>query len=268
MQLQEIKTILTSAAQFSEPSIPVDRFIARLPENVPPGTTTNISVALVYLLNILSKSFLAQCTNDIAVSQHSADPLGILLISMFSDKAFQWRNSVPLVDILIAKFHASCPVLFGIYPPPAGSVELSTEAKRWLLGWRVQDKTLVSEQAHSDRMTGCAAGFAAISLRKFRSATKQNAYPPHNYWRALATLVNTPTDMLTPTLFLVLKNMIESQEKRIIEYFGHIGVVLMRQALIETPMRGAAKVDGPARRACMVLVDVIEKDRKIMLRQY
>ena len=116
-------------------------------------------------------------------------------------------------------------------------------------------------------MTGLATGFAAIALRKFRSATKKNAYPPHNYWRALAGIVNTPTDMLTPSHFLVLKNMIEGQEKRVIEYFGHAGIVLMRQALLETPMRGI-KVDGPARRGCMVLVDVIERDRHIMLRQY
>ena len=209
-QLEEIKTVLIAAAKTSQPSVLVTDFLALPPSSISPGSSSNISVALIYLLNILSKSFLAQCTNDLAVSQHSADPLGILVISMFSDKAFQYLNSVPLVDILLGKLHACCPVLFGISPPPNIAIsDLPIRAKNFFLGWRIEDNALVTEQVHSDRMTGLATGFAAISLRKFRSPTKRNAYPPHNYWRALAGVVNTPTNMLTSTHFLVLKNMIE-----------------------------------------------------------
>ena len=151
-------------------------------------------------------------------------------------------------------------MLFGIYGPE------NTAQGKQRLGWRRETKQgpFVSEQRHSERMTGLGAGFAALSLRNYDRSRMQNPYPASNYWRALASIVNTPPAEVTETHFMVLKAMIENSEARIMEFFGEAGKAALRKALIEFPASVGAR-GGVSAKALTVLPDVYRRDKKLFL---
>lgn len=216
----------------------------------------------LYILNILSKSAILQFVNEAGARPETADPVGVILASTFSEPDFQWRGG-PLVDILLAKFRLVCPVLFGL-----NGNEKTVEG-RARLGWRLDrvSNRFVPEQTHMDRMTGLAAGFAALSLRNFRkvSTTKSNPYPPRNYWMALARIVNTPPKDVSNTQCVVLKGMIENYESKFIEAYGNAAIAALRLALVDFP--GSVQVRSAAVSSLEVLASVLKRDTGLELGQ-
>ncbi|GKT58617.1 GLE1-like protein [Colletotrichum tofieldiae] len=205
----------------------------------------------VYLLNILAKAIIQQFSNEGGANPKSAEPVGIVTAQIFSNKDYQWRGG-SMIDILIAKFRVACPVLFG----SRGSDR--TENGRKAIGWKKENGNWIPEQAHNDRMTGLGAGFAAIALRDFSKASKANPYPPTNYWKAMAQIVNSPPQLVSNTQYIVLKSMIDGHEQRFINFYGNAAIAALRMALVEFPKR--APPGATAAQALQVLADVLRRD--------
>jgi nucleoporin GLE1 len=238
-----------------QPEVDVTMFLVSPPTEI--GSTKGPAL-LLYLLNILAKAIISQFISEASVSPKSADPVGIMGSTMFAQEDFRW-NGFSLVDILIAKFHVVCPVLFGIYGD-----EATSEGKR-RLGWTREEKTghWVSGQRHFERMTGLGAGYAAIALRNFDNSRHENPFPPYHFWTTLASITNVPAAEVTSTHFAVLKAMIENNEQRILQFFGDGGIMALRAALIEFPRR--VGFNSSAAKAVAILTDVLRKDKKIFL---
>lgn len=215
-----------------------------------------LPAVFVYLLNHLSKAIIHQFTSEVGANPKSAEPIGIVAAHVFSNKDFHWRGK-PMVDILIAKFRIACPVLFGA----RGNDK--TEAGRAAVGWKREDGRWISDQAHSDRMTGLGAGFAAVSLRDFRKASKANPYPPSHYWKAMAAIVNSPPQLISNTQFIVLKAMIDGHETRFIQFYGTAAIAALRVALVEFPKKAPA--NSHTAQGLQVLGQMLQQDQGLVL---
>ncbi|MCJ1308161.1 hypothetical protein MMC25_001813 [Agyrium rufum] len=263
----EIHQTLNAALTIEgQPMIPVAIYLYRQPTPTP--SDPNGPAILLFLLNIFAKAIVAQLTAESGVSLKTADPIGILASQVFGTDTFRWNGS-SLIDILLAKMHAACPVLFGVHGPE------STTGGKKLLGWQsiksisatgTPQISFISEGRHTDRMTGLGAGFAAIALRNYERSTKANPYPASHWWRALhdITTGTDPADA-TATHFMVLKAMIEGQEKRILELFGKQGLLAMRYALVIWPglCRAMGTARSPAAKGVLLLPEVFGREKKI-----
>ena len=212
---------------------------------------------LVYLLNIFAKAIVAQFIDEAGVKPLISDPLGTVASHIFAIGNFRWKG-ISLIDILIAKMHVVCPILFGIYGD-----EGTNEGKQRLGWWRDEKNgPFVPEQRHFERMTGLGAGFAGISLRNYEKAQAQNPYPDQHYWQAFSRIVNVPQKEISQTHFVVLKGLIENYESKFLNFYGDAAIAALRLALIELPMRSAPTA---AAKALSGLVDMLKKEKKIAL---
>ena len=214
---------------------------------------------LVYLLNIFAKALIAQFINESGVEPKTANALGILGTSVFSLPDFQWNGHFSFIDVLVAKYHVACPVLFGV----AGGDE-STAAGKQRLGWLREGGQFVTDQRHMERMIGLGAGFASLSLRNFDKSRLTAPLPHHNWWLAAAAITNVPGRAMTQTHLVVLKSMIEHHEYRIMEFWGDFGKHILRRALVEVPARPGVK-GTVAGKSLAYVVDALAKDKKLYL---
>lgn len=246
--------ILKEALKLPEPSIDVPMFLASPPAQV---ESSNGPALLIYLLNIFAKSIVAQFVSEAGVKPKIADSVGTVASHIFAVPAFRWKD-ISLIDILIAKLHVTCPVLFGIFGPE------NTKAGKQRLGWWRPDEEspFISQEEHFKRMTGLAAGFAGISLRNYEKAQAKNPYPEYNYWTSLARIANTPTAQMTQTHFVVLRGMIDTYEERFLQFYGDAAIAALRNVLIDLPRRSPQSV--PAKQLAG-LVDVLKREKKLIL---
>ena len=227
---------------------------------MPAGTSDSGPSLLLYLLNIFSKSIIAQLISEAGIEPtQKADPIGTVASHIFALETFHWHGH-SLIYILIAKFHITCPVLFGIYGP-----EKTTSGKE-LLGWyrEGKDGSFVGLQAHQQRMTGLGAGFAGISLRNYEKSTHNNPFPATKYWTALSNIVNVPAAQKTETHAMVMKAMIEGFEDRVLLFFGDSGRLALQMAVKEW-VKDVPGGGGVGMKALALLADVMRKERKIGL---
>lgn len=176
---------------------------------------------------------------------------------MFAAESFRWQGHT-LIDILVAKLHVVCPIIFGIYGD-----EKTKQGRERLGWWKDPDNgNFVSEQRHFERMTGLGAGFASLSLRNFEKAKAINPYPDYNYWKALARITNVPPNQITQTHLVVLKGMIENFESKLLQFYGDMAIAALKHALIELPKRSPPSV---AAKALAGLVDVLKRQQKLTL---
>lgn len=249
--------MLRESLQVQEPKVEISLFLAN-PPNPLPSSDSKMPAVLLYLLNIFAKAIVAQFADEAGVSPRTADPIGIIGSHIFSLKDFQWQ-SISLIDILIAKMHVVCPVLFGIYG------DESTAEGKLRLSWMREDKggPYISEQRHNERMTGLGAGFASLALRNYEKSKLDNPYPSINYWQSLACITNVPSAEVTTTHCIVLKAMIENYEQRILEFFGDAGLAALKVSLIEFPKRATRQ--NVAAKALSGLADILKRDKKLKL---
>lgn len=260
---QAINTIVAALQESLNPRTPSDPINVSLfvKDNRQPveGAAHNaeqLPSAFIYLLNHFAKAIILQFTTEASVNPKAVEPVGIVTAHVFSNPAFHWRGKT-LIDILIAKFRISCPVLFGVY----GSED--TERGRAALGWRKEDGGWVTVRTHMDRMTGLGAGFASISLRDFSKASKTNPYPPSNYWRAVAAIINTPAGRTTNTHYKVLSSMLDSHEARFIQFYGNAAIAALRMAIIEFPKK--APPNSQEAQSLQVLGQLLQKNSGLVL---
>lgn len=237
LQMRKIVEQLDAAAKVAEPSIDITEFLVQ--DQQPPGAPTKGPAALLFLLNHFAKRIVAAFCQESSAEPDSADPIGVVAVTIFARPQYLF-NGQSLIDVLWAKYHHECPVLFGI----SGS-EKTTQGKI-RIGWRMEKldgeedkpnpkRAFVNEQTHFERMSGLAAGFSAITLRDFSKSQNANPAPNRIFWESMARILNTPAPEVQSSHFVVLKAMITTFVPRIISTFGGAGLALLRQALIAFP---------------------------------
>ena len=230
----------------------------------PSDATREGPACLLFLLNHFAKNIISQFISESAVDPKSADCIGVLAVTVFARPPYLF-NGQSLIDVLWAKYHKHCPVLFGI----SGSER--TKEGRAKLGWQVDlgTNSFVREQEHYDRTSGLGAGFAAITLRDFSKSKNANPAPNRIYWESLARILNTPAQEVQPTHFVVLKAMVSNSVSRIIGLFGGAGTAALRQALIYFPNeKGPQDQNGrklPAVTAVQAMPMVLQRELHLTL---
>ncbi|RDW76506.1 putative RNA export mediator Gle1 [Aspergillus mulundensis] len=258
-QTQEIRANLEKAASIAEPSVDVRQFIAFPPENIANSDDNKVPALLIYGLNILAKSLISSLITEASINQGHAEPIGIIAAQIFSMDAFVYKG-VHMVDILWAKYHVVCPALWGFY----GNEK--TESGRKALGWWRDggaDGPFVSEQTHLDRMTALGAGFAALTLRNFGKTARKNPFPNTLYWSAMHKILNIPVADMQETHITLLSAMLRSSAERIVGFFGHIGLALMRKAIVELPAQMPRQSMGVNQ--LKLLKDLYQREKHIVI---
>ncbi|OJI90831.1 hypothetical protein ASPTUDRAFT_114620 [Aspergillus tubingensis CBS 134.48] len=257
-QLQEIRTTLEKAASIAEPSVDVRQFIAFPPENIANSDDNKVPALLIYALNIFSKCMISSLITEASINLGHAEPVGIVAAQIFSADAFIYKGC-HMVDILLAKYRVVCPALWGFH----GSEK--TEGGRRALGWWREgpDGPYISEQAHADRMTALGAGYAALTLRNFGKTARKNPFPNTMFWYTMHKILNIPPAEIQDTHVTLLSAMLKSSAERIVGFFGHIGLALMRKAIVELP-------DSLPRQSMSVnqlklLKDLYKREKNILL---
>ncbi|PWY83051.1 GLE1-domain-containing protein [Aspergillus sclerotioniger CBS 115572] len=231
VQLRQIQATLAKAAAIPEPSVDIRQFIAFPPENIAGSDDNKAPALLIYALNIFSKCLISSLITEASINLGHAEPVGIVAAQIFSIDAFIYKGC-HLVDILWAKYRVVCPALWGFY----GSEK--TEGGRRALGWwrdGGSDGPYVSEQTHADRMTALGAGYAALTLRNFGRTKRQNPFPNTMFWYSMHKILSIPAAEIQDTHVTLLSAMLKSSAERIVGFFGHVGLALMRKAIVELP---------------------------------
>ncbi|CAM1508222.1 Fc.00g050700.m01.CDS01 [Cosmosporella sp. VM-42] len=258
--IAKITATLMEALEGKVPSPPIDvsLFVVdkRDPAEGAPNNGAMLPSLFVYLMNICSKAIISQFINEGGANTKAADPIGVFAAHIFSHKDFQWRGQ-SLIDILMAKYRIVCPVLFGF----RGNDK--TERGRTAIGWKKDGASWVTEQSHNDRMTGLGAGFASLSLRDFSKTSKTNPYPPSNYWKALAGIINSPAGETSNTQYIVLRSMIDGHEQRFLNFYGNAALAALRLALIEFPKK--APQNAMAAESLRALADMLRGEQGLIL---
>ncbi|KAE8145342.1 GLE1-domain-containing protein [Aspergillus avenaceus] len=229
-QLQEIRTTLDKAASIPEPSVDVRQFMASPPDDIAQSEDNKVPALLIYALNIFSKSLISSLITEASINLGHAEPVGIVAAQIFSTDAFIYKGH-HMVDILWAKYRVVCPALWGFY----GSEK--TEGGRRAIGWwrEVPGGPFISEQGHADRMTALGAGYAALTLRNFGKTPRRNPFPNHMFWFSMHKILMIPPNEIQETHVILLSSMLKSSAERIVGFFGHIGLAMMRKAIVELP---------------------------------
>lgn len=232
-QVNEIKDILRNAKQIP---IPADgrQFFIRLPpalSNLSDQDAT-VPAVFVYLLNILTKKVVAQLISEASINPKYAEPLGVVVAQIFSLEENCFHGQ-PYSDIFWAKYRVVCPALWGFY----GS-EKTDKGKAALGWWRTEPGgPFIPEREHVERMTGLGAGFAAVTLRNFGKTTRRNPFPNWHFWKCMHKILSVPPEELQDTHFNLLASMLRHSAERIVTFYGHLGLALLRLAIVEIPNR-------------------------------
>ena len=244
--------------------------------------TTKVPALLIWLLSIFSKAVVSGFVGECAVNVKAAEPIGTLVAQIFSMPELQFARDVSspatssrtaptqsLMPLLMCKYHASAPILFGI----SGSE--STSAGKLRLGWRrdnvgdVDDgkRAFALPSKHYDRMTGLGVGYASIALRNFARAKATNPWPPLHFWSSLAHIINTPPQDVQTSHLLLLKNMLENNAvDRFLLFFGAAGIAALRQATVEFPKTLSKDLqDKQVTKALQLMVEGWKKDNHFSL---
>lgn len=226
------------------PGIVVDvRLCFAYPPNIS-DAEAQVPGVLIFLLSHFAKAWLSQCQSSLVSDTELAEPYGVFLSIFFASPETCW-NGTPMVDLLLAKYHKVCPILF-----TGGLSGLeTTQQGRKKLGWEQDDDGFVVPQKHAENMTGLGAGFAALSLRDFSRSQRKMPLPNYHYWAALSRILNTPPDHIQPTHLIVLKAMVENYVPKVILHFGSAGIAALRKALVDFPRASQA---GSQAKVCLV----------------
>ncbi|KAI9883831.1 MAG: chaperone ATPase hsp78 [Watsoniomyces obsoletus] len=220
----------------------------------------NMPAVFLYAMNILAKAVVSQWSNEASVHPKKAQPVGIAAMHAFSTREFCWGGR-SLIDMLIAKMHKVCPVLFGIYGPE------ETEEGKVLLGWARDGRggPWVPTMRHHEIQCGLGAGFGAIAMRNFSKSRNENPFPNWNMWNSLSWMVKVPLDELTSTHFVVLKAMLEGHCMRFLEFFGDLGRRGLWDITVDFPKRAPHALRSAAG-ALGILPDLWKRDLGVDVR--
>jgi len=250
---REITKILQDAIQITQLTVDAREYIINPLTPWPAETTSfQISAVFVCLVNSFAKKCITKFAEDRNSAYNPADVVGVLISTVFSDPTLQFQDN-SFVDILLAKYHKVCPVLWGVYGPE------NTVKGRERLGWRKIEGEYITQQEHYDRMGGFGAGWAALTLRdysKVKSAKMKNPLPAWHYWQAMSCILNVPPQERTQTHLVVLKGLVEQYVPLFVKFYGQAACVVLRKALVEYP---EATQKSPASEALKALRETIRQ---------
>ncbi|GAM41522.1 hypothetical protein TCE0_042f14703 [Talaromyces pinophilus] len=238
-QVTEIRGILQKSQEISIPC-DVRRFFINAPDIASlPEDKAQVSAVFVYLLNIFVKAAILQLINEAGIKLEYAEPLGVVIAQIFSSEQFCFQGHA-FSDLFWAKYRASCPALWGFYG------DEKTAAGKEALGWRRIEAggPFLSEGEHRQRMIGLGGGFAAVTLRNFGKTSRKNPFPNHIFWKTVARMVSIPPNELQETHFHLLYAMLRFSAERIIGFWGHAGLALLRSAIVNLPSLATNKKAG------------------------
>ncbi|KAL1604545.1 hypothetical protein SLS59_003740 [Nothophoma quercina] len=153
--------------------------------------------------------------------------IGLIAASLFADQKYMWKG-VSLIDVLLAKMHHICPILFGV----RGNMNTVEGQKR--LGWMPIDKQPPTGEIYMQRIRGLASGYAAMSLRAFKTVP---ALPMSEYWRLVVLACNTPSNDLYPGHFAILNGLLRDFYKKFLGFYGVQARGVLRRAIVDVPAR-------------------------------
>ncbi|KAI5297101.1 hypothetical protein KEM55_005138 [Ascosphaera atra] len=230
------------------PSVDVRQFIAFPPPQILNSPNPQVPALFIYLLNMFSKAIIAQLIAEAGIQPKTAEPLGVFAAQIFSVPDFNYQG-VPMIDILLAKYHVVCPVLFGFYGPE------NTADGKDAIGWWRDDRSaggpFVPVQNHEERMIGLAAGYAALTLRNFSKAKRANPLPNRHFWTAIAYILNTPPAEVQETHLFVLSSLLTNSAARVVGFWGDLGLALLHRAIVDFP--ASLSKSSPGKSAVEVL---------------
>lgn len=248
---------MQDALTISSPPVDIRDYFAVPPPEFQTPEPSQCPSLLVYALSIFSKAIISQFGGESGISISAAEPAGVLVAQIFASTEYQIKGH-SLIDILLAKLHLACPVLWGVYGDegsPGGRIRL---------GWRREDGAFVSETRHYERVSGLGAGFASIALRNFTKSRLRNPFPPTNFWECLSNILNVPPHEVQPTHLFVLKAMLENSAERFIQFYGSAAVTALRLALVNFPATLPPKVqDTAGSKAITLLVDMFAREKNL-----
>lgn len=185
--------------------------------NPEPNQSPQFPLLLFDLLNHFAKAVINQIATEAAIDRAAAEPIGIVTATIFANpnNAFHGHS---LINILWARFHQRCPVLFGVWGD-----ERKAQG-RSIMGWKEND-----ERQHEDLTKGLAAGFAAITLRDFSRNSKSNPAPNRMFWECIARIVNTPPQHRLPTQYIALESLLDPIFiPRFIMFYGQAAIAVLK----------------------------------------
>ncbi|KAF2153085.1 GLE1-domain-containing protein [Myriangium duriaei CBS 260.36] len=261
----QIQSILQESLRITNPTVDVSPYLVSVPHPAP-GQQIPYSGVFLYLLNIFAKSVISQFISESSGGAKAADPVGVVAVSIFANPALKLNSTVPLIDILLAKYHVVCPLLFCI----TSNTPQTTVPGRLRLGWWRDGNSFIDEQRHLERMAGLATGWAALTLRDFSKSKNTNPLANFYYWRAIAGVVNTATSDIGSTHTTVLRTLIDGFVPRFIGFYGATAKAVLRVALVDLPerLRRERHGDNAAVQAAgklEVLREVLQRDLKLTL---
>ncbi|GAM84360.1 hypothetical protein ANO11243_023540 [Dothideomycetidae sp. 11243] len=261
----QIQSTLQEALKFTTPAVDVSPYLISVPHPAP-GQQIPLSGAFLYLLNIFAKSIISQFVFETSGGAKAADPIGVVAVSIFANPAFKLNQTIPLIDILLAKYHIVCPLLFCV----TKATSQKTVQGRMRMGWQRDGDSFIDEQRHLERMAGLATGWAALTLRDFSKSKNNNPLPNFYYWRAIASITNTSAADLGSSHATVIKSLIEGFVPRFIGFYGVPGRAVLRAALVDLPARTRREKqdDRAAIQAVSsleLLAEVLRRDLKLTL---
>jgi nucleoporin GLE1 len=250
---------LKDALTIPSPSVDIRDYFAVPPPELNTPEQSQCPSLLVYAMNIFSKAIISQFGGESGISTSAAEPAGVLVAQTFASPEYQIQGH-SLIDILLAKLHLSCPVLWGVYG------DERTAEGRMRLGWRREDGAFVSESRHHERVSGLGAGFASIALRNFSKSRFRNPFPPTNFWECLSNMLNVPPNDVQPTHLFVLKAMLENSAERFIQCYGTAAVAALRLALVDFPTTLPPKVqDTAGSKSITLLAEYLAREKNLRL---
>lgn len=235
--IRKIRDIITATRNAGGPTIDIRPFFAtqsipNLSNEADAQYPCILLYAYICFVKFAIKQFEQEAANE---DGRIIAELGAIVASLMIDPNFVWNN-VPMTDLLLAKFHRVCPILFGI----RGNME--TKEGQVRLGMLPVGGEAPAVNVYNQRMLGLAAGYAALSLR----VVEKPAIPASEYWRALAFLCNTPSASLYGGHFMVIKGLLKDYAKKFITMYGRAGRAMILRATVTLPARAPANVVSTA----------------------
>lgn len=228
------------------------------PAEIANSDDNKVPALLIYALNIFSKALIAGLLQEAGINIGHAEPIGIVAAQIFSLDAFVYKGH-HMVDILLAKYRVFCPALWGF----CGSEQ--TEGGRRAVGWRRDgpDGPWLSEQAHAERMTALGAGYAALTLRNFGKTTRKNPFPNTMFWQSMHKILSIPVDQIQDTHITLLTAMLKTSAERVVGFFGHVGLALMRLAIVDLPSQ--LPKETMSVKQLKLLKDLYQREKNIII---
>lgn len=233
--ITKLRAMLGMARDAGGPTVDIRPFIVSHPiPQLANEAEAQYPAILLYAFICFEKFILKQFESEAPNEEgRIIQELGAIAASLFVDKNFAWKD-IPMTDLLLAKLHRICPILFGIQGPE------NTENGLARLG-RIKD-CRADINVYNQRMIGLGAGYAALSLR----AVLKPAIPMSEYWRAVSSICNVPTQELTRGHFMVLKGLVKDSPNKVIAYYGAQGTALLRRATVVLPKRAPERAKEEA----------------------